>query len=129
MMEEQRNQIKRAAVYIRCAKGTPYLDLEARLKECVEKEKDLQLVKCYVDIGYSGYNIDRPALRELIAAIETGNVVAIVVKQLASLSRNHEDIRKLLELFNRTGITIYELQGEVLQCIPVELLDKKFSAS
>lgn len=124
MMEEQRNQMKRAAVYIRCAKGTPYLDLEARLKECVEKEKDLQLVKCYVDVGFSGYNIDRPALRELIAAIEAEAVDAIVVQQFASLSRNHKDIRKLLELFDQAGITIYELQGEALQCIPVGLLNK-----
>ena len=49
------------------------------------------------------------ALRELIVAIEAGAVDAIVVKQFTNLSRNHEDIRKLLELFDRAGITIYEL--------------------
>ena len=116
-MEEQRNQMKRAAIYIRCAKDAPYLDLVAQLKECMEKEKDLQYVNCYVDVGYSGCSIDRPALRELIAAIETGNVDAIVVKQLASLSRNSENTWKLFELFDRTETTIYELQGEALQQI------------
>lgn len=88
--------MKKTAIYIRCAKDVPYLDLEAQLKACVEKQKDLQYVNCYVDVGYSGCSIDRPALQELIVAIEAGNVDAVVVKQLASLSRNPENLGSCL---------------------------------
>ena len=107
--------MKKAAIYIRCAKDAPYLDLEAQLKACMEEQKDLRFVNCYVDVGYSGCSIDRPTLQELIAAIETG-------KQLASLSRDPEYAWKLFELFDRTGTTLYELQGGSLQRIPLELL-------
>ena len=116
--------MKKAAIYIRCAKDAPYLDLEAQLKACMEEQKDLRFVNRYVDVGYSGCSIDRPALQELIAAIETGKVDAVVVKQLASLSRDAEYAWKLFELFDRTGTTIYELQGGSLQRIPLEPLDK-----
>lgn len=124
MIKEQENQMKRAAIYIRCAKDAPYLDWEAQLKQAVEKQEDLLLVNCFVDVGCSGYNINRPALHKLIAAVEVGSVDAIVVKQFASLSRNPEDIRKLLEIFERTKTTIYDLQGDNIQQIPIRPLDK-----
>ena len=107
--------MKKTAIYIRCAKDVSYLDLQTQLENAVKEQEDLELVGCYVDVGYSGANIDRPALRDLLSACEAGAVEAIAVKQFASLSRNAENTIRLDKLFLKNGITIYLLSGESLE--------------
>lgn len=50
----------------------------------------------YVDDGYSGANMERPALRELRSAVADGRVSAVVVYKLDRLSRNLLDCVSLV---------------------------------
>ena len=59
--------------------------------------KDLELVDVLVDDGISGKTLDRPALRELVARCERGEVRNVVVVKLDRLTRRTRDLLALVD--------------------------------
>ena len=59
----------------------------------------------YDDGGFSGGTLERPALRRLLADIEEGLVDVIVIYKIDRLSRSLMDFAKLVEVFDRKGVT------------------------
>jgi site-specific DNA recombinase len=59
----------------------------------------------YDDGGVSGGTLDRPALKRLLADIECGLVDVVVVYKIDRLSRALMDFAKLVEVFDRNGVT------------------------
>lgn len=56
--------------------------------------------KHYDDGGFSGGNMDRPALQELISDVKAGFVDMIVVYKIDRLTRSLLDFSKLIEILN-----------------------------
>lgn len=61
--------------------------------------KNLGQVKEYIDDGYSGKNMERPALKSLITDIENGTINTLLVKDLSRFSRNLLDAMYFIEEF------------------------------
>jgi DNA invertase Pin-like site-specific DNA recombinase len=59
----------------------------------------------YDDGGFSGGTLERPALQRLLADIEEGLVDVVVVYKIDRLSRSLMDFSKLVEVFDRAGVT------------------------
>src|SRR6476620_2349465 len=59
----------------------------------------------YDDGGISGGTLERPALKRLLADIESGRVDVIVVYKIDRLSRALMDFAKLVEVFDRNNVT------------------------
>jgi DNA invertase Pin-like site-specific DNA recombinase len=59
----------------------------------------------YDDGGFSGGTLERPALRRLLADIEMGRIDVVVVYKIDRLSRSLMDFAKLVEVFDRHGVT------------------------
>jgi site-specific DNA recombinase len=59
----------------------------------------------YDDGGYSGGSTERPALQCLLADVRTGKVDVIVVYKVDRLTRSLADFAKLVELFDRHGVS------------------------
>ncbi|MDE6128929.1 MAG: recombinase family protein [Lachnospiraceae bacterium] len=59
--------------------------------------KDITITKFYTDGGYSGGNINRPALQQMLTDIETGAIDVVVVYKLDRLSRSQKDTLMLIE--------------------------------
>ena len=59
----------------------------------------------YDDGGISGGTLERPALKRLLADIEAGRVDVVVVYKIDRLSRVLMDFSKLVEVFDRAGVT------------------------
>jgi len=59
----------------------------------------------YDDGGISGGTLERPALKRLIADIEFGKIDVVVVYKIDRLSRSLMDFAKLVEVFERRGVT------------------------
>ncbi len=57
----------------------------------------------YDDGGWSGGNMDRPALRQLLADVEAGKVDVIVVYKVDRLTRSLADFAKIVEVLDRRG--------------------------
>jgi site-specific DNA recombinase len=58
----------------------------------------------YDDGGFSGANMDRPALQRLLEDIAAGHVDCVVVYKIDRLSRSLLDFAKMMDLFDRHGV-------------------------
>ena len=59
----------------------------------------------YDDPGFSGGNTERPALKRLIADIEEGKIDIVVVYKIDRLTRSLADFSKMVEVFERQGVS------------------------
>jgi site-specific DNA recombinase len=59
----------------------------------------------YDDGGFTGGNIERPALKQLLADIEAGQIDCVVVYKVDRLSRSLLDFARLMEIFDRKKVT------------------------
>src|SRR5665648_523833 len=59
----------------------------------------------YDDGGFSGGTLERPALKRLLVDIEDDRVDVVVVYKIDRLSRSLMDFAKLVEVFDRRGVT------------------------
>jgi site-specific DNA recombinase len=65
----------------------------------------LALPDRYDDAGYTGANVERPALQKLLSDIKDGRVDCIVVYKVDRLSRSLLDFTQLLEVFEKNSVT------------------------
>ncbi|GEL43462.1 hypothetical protein MEX01_40530 [Methylorubrum extorquens] len=77
---------------------------EAYVKSQAHEGWQLQ-PECYDDGGFSGGSLERPALQRLLADVEAGRVEIIVVYKVDRLTRALSDFAKLVELFDRHGVS------------------------
>src|SRR5712672_2046690 len=59
----------------------------------------------YDDGGFSGGNIGRPALQQLLADIQGGRIDIIVVYKVDRLTRSLADFARLVEIFDAQGVS------------------------
>ncbi|MCK6431724.1 MAG: recombinase family protein [Burkholderiaceae bacterium] len=59
----------------------------------------------YDDPGYSGGNTERPALKRLLADIQARRVDIVVVYKIDRLTRSLVDFSKMVEVFERHGVS------------------------
>ena len=59
----------------------------------------------YDDPGYSGGNTERPALKRLMADIQRGLIDIVVVYKIDRLTRSLADFSKMVEVFERQGVS------------------------
>jgi DNA invertase Pin-like site-specific DNA recombinase len=59
----------------------------------------------YDDGGFSGGNLERPGLKQLLTDIDDGLIDVVVVYKIDRLSRSLTDFSKLVEIFDRNGVT------------------------
>ena len=59
----------------------------------------------YDDGGFSGGNMERPALKRLLAHIEAGKVDSVVVYKVDRLSRSLLDFAKMVETFDKHQVS------------------------
>lgn len=101
---------KRVFIYIRVStleqaeEGYSLGEQEERLKKYCDA-MDWHLVKVYVDPGYSGGNMERPALKEMVSEIEKGMTDIVLVDKLDRLSRSQFDTLYLIQkVFNEYDV-------------------------
>jgi len=59
----------------------------------------------YDDGGFSGGNLERPALQHLIADVRAGRIDIVVVYKVDRLTRSLADFARLVELFDAEGVS------------------------
>jgi DNA invertase Pin-like site-specific DNA recombinase len=114
-MASDRRGILRCAIYTR--KSTEHgleqefnsLDAQREACEAYIKSQASQgwraIPARYDDPAYSGGNLDRPALKRLLADIEAGKVDVVVVYKIDRLTRSLADFAKLVETFDARSIS------------------------
>ncbi|MGH8571103.1 MAG: recombinase family protein [Gammaproteobacteria bacterium] len=59
----------------------------------------------YDDPAFSGGNMERPALKRLLADVERGLIEVVVVYKIDRLTRSLADFSKIIEIFERHGVS------------------------
>ena len=65
----------------------------------------VELADRYDDGGFSGGTLERPALKRLLTDIEDHRIDVVVVYKIDRLSRSLMDFAKLVDVFDRGGVT------------------------
>ena len=84
---------------------------DAQAKRCrdLARLRDLGPVTVLSDPGWSGKNLDRPAMRELLARVEAGQVSHLLVWRIDRLSRDNGDISRLVKLFDQHDVKVHSV--------------------
>lgn len=67
----------------------------------------------YLDDGYSGTNMMRPAMEKLKADIQAGKVKGLVVCDLSRVARNQIDCVTFLGFLRDYGVKVYDRRGQI----------------
>jgi site-specific DNA recombinase len=69
------------------------------------REGWIALPECYEDGGFTGANLDRPALKRLLHAVEAGELDCVVVYKVDRLSRSLLDFTRMLSVFEKHKVS------------------------
>ena len=117
--------MKTAALYVRVSTDAQYeegysVETQKELLAAYCVAKEIAQTEFYVDGGYSGSNLDRPAMQKMIADIRAGLVDRVVVYKLDRLSRSQKDTLYLIEdVFNACGVGFSSLNENFDTTTPV----------
>ena len=65
--------------------------------ESFAKFQGLEVIKEYIDDGFSGGNFDRPGFKEMIKDIENGVINCVITKDLSRLGRDYIETGEYIE--------------------------------
>ena len=119
----QARQEKRCAIYTRksCEDGLEleYNSLDAQYDSAEAYIRSQAsngwrvIPKRYDDGGFSGGNVNRPALKSLMRDIENGEVDVVVVYKIDRLSRSLGDFTDLSKLFERHNVSFVSVTQQI----------------
>ena len=116
---------KKVALYVRVstegqAEEGYSIDAQKKMLEGWCNSKGFSSFEFYVDPGYSGSNIDRPALTALIRDIEDGKISHVAVYKLDRLSRSQKDTLFLIEdVLNKNRVDFVSLTENMDTSTPI----------
>ncbi len=116
---------KKAAIYIRVS-----TDAQREEGYSIDAQKEMLTAYCiskgikeydyYIDGGFSGSNIERPALKRLINDIKDNKISCVIVYKLDRLSRSQKDTLYLIEdVFNPKGVDFVSLNESMDTSTPL----------
>ena len=122
-MNTEDNSPKRCVIYTR--KSTEegldkdFNSLEAQFDACSayiqsQAGKGWYLLdRHYDDGGFSGGNMNRPALQQLLEDVANGNIDVVVVYKLDRISRSLSDFTELSRLFGRYNVSLVSVTQQI----------------
>ncbi|HEY8008468.1 MAG TPA: recombinase family protein [Methylocella sp.] len=128
-MGESEKPSRRSAIKARCAIYTrksseegleqAFNSLDAQREACAafilsqKHEGWTVLSTLYDDGGFSGGTMERPALKRLMADIEAGQIDVVVVYKVDRLTRALSDFAKLVDVFDRRGVSFVSITQQL----------------
>ncbi|MBI5304135.1 MAG: recombinase family protein [Chloroflexi bacterium] len=101
----------KAVIYARTAttkQVQPDHNVKAQISKCRKyaKENGLEVVKEFADPGRSGATLNRPGLNKMRELVARDSIRAVVIADLARLSRSSADLSVLEREFGQRGVSI-----------------------
>ncbi len=116
---------KKAAIYIRVSTDAQReegysIDAQKEMLTAYCVSKSIKNYEYYIDGGFSGSNIERPALTQLIEDIKSNKIFCVIVYKLDRLSRSQKDTLYLIEdVFNPKGVDFVSLNESMDTSTPL----------
>lgn len=89
------------------------VSIETQLDYCksmIKLDEQSKKVNCYIDKGFSGGNIERPAFQQLINDMEKGKIEKVIVYKLDRISRSLADFIKIQQIFEKYNVDFISSQ-------------------
>ena len=81
---------------------------------CSQRHEGWVVAKAhYDDGGFSGGNMERPALQRLLADIRGGRIDVVVVYKVDRLTRSLADFARLVEIFDTQGVSFVSISHSI----------------
>jgi site-specific DNA recombinase len=77
---------------------------EEKIRSFINSQENMEVYKVYSDVGFTGANLNRPALNELIEDIKQRKIDIVIVYKIDRLTRSHKDFYYLIEIFERYNV-------------------------
>ena len=77
---------------------------EAKIKSFIQSQENMEIFKVYSDLGFTGANINRPALTEMLQDIRERRINLVISYKIDQLTRSPKDFYQLIELFDKCGV-------------------------
>ena len=95
--------MKKCAIYTRVSTTmqaeVEYNSCEAqrdKILTFIKSQEDMEAFREYSDPGYSGGDLDRPALETLLGDIESGQIEVVLTYKIDRLTRSSKDFYNLI---------------------------------
>lgn len=117
--------MKKTALYVRVstegqAEEGYSIDAQKKLLEAWCISKEMENYEFYVDPGFSGSNIERPALKALLDDVEKGLISHVAVYKLDRLSRSQKDTLFIIEdVLNKYDVGFVSLSENMDTSTPI----------
>lgn len=114
-----------AALYVRVSTDAQReegysIEAQQELLTAYCKAKEIKPTRLFTDGGFSGANMRRPALEQLIDEAKAGRLSAVLVYKLDRLSRSQKDTLYLIEdVFNPNGVDFISLNENMDTSTPI----------
>lgn len=116
---------KKAALYIRVSTDAQFeegysVDAQKEMLEAYCRSRGWKNYEFFIDGGFTGSNIERPAMQRMIDEVRHGRISAVVVYKLDRLSRSQKDTLYLIEdVFNPSGTDFTSLNENLDTATPM----------
>ncbi|MCL5772682.1 MAG: recombinase family protein [Actinobacteria bacterium] len=77
---------------------------EEKIKLFISSQENLEVFKVYSDLSFTGANINRPALINLINDVKENKIDLVVSYKIDRLTRSPKDFYSLIELFDKYDV-------------------------
>ncbi len=74
---------------------------EEKIKSFINSQENLLVYKVYVDAGFTGANLERPALQAMLREIQENKITTVIVYKIDRLTRSPKDFYALMEIFEQ----------------------------
>ena len=78
---------------------------EEKIKSFIQSQNNWQIFRVYSDVGYSGANLNRPALQELLEDIKQKKIDIVLAYKIDRLTRSPKDFYQLIEFFEKYNVS------------------------
>jgi DNA invertase Pin-like site-specific DNA recombinase len=74
---------------------------EEKIKSFINSQENLLVFKVYNDAGFTGANLERPALQEMLRDLQENKINTVIVYKIDRLTRSPKDFYALMEIFEQ----------------------------
>ena len=77
---------------------------EAKIKSFIKSQENMSIFKVYSDPGFTGANLERPALQQLLEDVWQKKINLVIAYKIDRLTRSPKDFYHLIEIFDKYGV-------------------------
>jgi DNA invertase Pin-like site-specific DNA recombinase len=71
-----------------------------KIKSFIQSQENMEIFKVYSDPGFTGANVSRPALADMLEDIKQNKIDLVIAYKIDRLTRSPKDFYQLIELFD-----------------------------